>query len=163
MSTTSDFTPKQTEKLRLARWRYAKDMHAHALALRDTIQKMRKMQRAMKRTVVRVAGKGKMDLLTRYDFEPRGSIEYQLEHLDEVQVPGFEDVEALAETILQDTSLLVGSSRPMTLPYENGAENDMPEAVRGSAYDPHEASTESESEASSASDSDNEVIDVDDD
>ena len=57
MSTTSDFTPKQTEKLRLARWRYAKDMHTHALALRDTIQKMRKMQRAMKRTVVRVAGK----------------------------------------------------------------------------------------------------------
>ena len=159
MSTTSDFTPKQTEKLRLARWRYAKDMHAHALALRDTIQKMRKMQRAMKRTVVRVAGKGKMDLLTRYDFEPRGSIEYQLEHLDEVQVPGFEDVEALAETILQDTSLLVGSSRPMTLPYENGAENDMPEAVRGPAYDPHEASTESEA----ASDSDNEVIDVDND
>ena len=57
MSTTSDFTPKQTEKLRLARWSYAKDMHTHALALRDTIQKMRKMQRAMKRTVVRVAGK----------------------------------------------------------------------------------------------------------
>ena len=75
MFTTSDFTPKQTEKLRLARWRYAKDMHTHALALRDTIQKMRKMQRAMKRTVVRVAGKGKTDLLTRYDFEPRGSIE----------------------------------------------------------------------------------------
>ena len=104
---------------------------------------------------------GKTDLLTRYDFEPRGSIEYQLEHLDEVQLPGFEDVEALAETILQDTSLLVGSSRPMTLPYENGAENDMPEAVRGSAYDPHEASTESEASSASGS-SDDEVIDVDD-
>ena len=82
--------------------------------------------------------------------------------MDEVQLPGFEDVEALAETILQDTSLLVGSARPMTLPYENGAENDMQEAVPGPAYDPHEASTESEAEASSASDSD-EVIDVEDD
>ena len=86
---------------------------------------------------------------SRFDFEPWGSIERQLEELGEVQMPGLEDVITLAETMLEETSLLTESERPMTLPYENGADNDMPEAVPEdeAAFDDDATTEEEDGEA----------------
>ena len=140
-------TLKQTQGLRALRWHYAKDMHARALALKKTVEPMQKLQKTMSIKAARVLGasankKGARPL-SSFDFEPWGSIERQLEDLGKIQMPGFEDV---TEMMLEETSLLTESERPMTLPYENGADNDMPEAVPEGEAAPDDATTEEEDE-----------------
>ena len=144
---STDAQKKQTQRLRALRWHYAKAMHVRALALKKTVEQMQKLQKTMNSKAARVLGATNPRLpLSRFDFEPWGSIERQLDDLGEVQMPGFEDVITLAETMLEETSLLTESERPMTLPYENGADNDMPEAVPEGEAAPDDATTEEEDE-----------------
>ena len=147
---STDAQKKQTQRLRALRWHYAKAMHVRALALKKTVEQMQKLQKTLNSKAARVLGATNPRLpLSRFDFEPWGSIERQLDDLGEVQMPGFEDVITLAETMLEETSLLTESERPMTLPYENGADNDMPEAVPEdeAAFDDDATTEEEDGEA----------------
>ena len=91
---------KKLPELEAIRKKYAPHIAASALILKEAAQELKDREDEMHKECMQLAGEDYETVFTA-SFQPYGgSIEYQQNHLDEVQGPGVTDVIEMAEEMI---------------------------------------------------------------